>query len=382
MASSISKKLPGIAYRNFLKSLARQKTRAVVNPFQPIKKTKSSVSHISVYDYNADIIHQVKPETIEECFPFLDTETVTWINMDNLTQQQMEAVCTRYKIHWLIQEDIMTYGQRPKVDEIEGVLYCLLNMLFVNKETGVIEHEQISVVLGKNFVLSFQEDAEKDVFDPIRKRLQKKDSRERERGADYLFYSIVDIITDSYLSVVENIGNQIEDIEESILQRATKHTFEKISQLRKDIILLKRNIAPVKDLAAALVRTESELLEERTAKYFKDVYDHVVQANDLIDNYRDLVLGVQDMYVNNVNLRMNEVMKTLAIITSIMAPATVIGGIFGMNFDVIPYAHHEWGFYGTIGLMLIIPTAMIIWFYKRGWFQKDYPTKDDKSDLF
>jgi magnesium transporter len=166
------------------------------------------------------------------------------------------------------------------------------------------------------------------------------------------------------------------------LQRATKHTFEKISQLRKDIILLKRNIAPVKDLAAALVRSESELLEERTAKYFKDVYDHVVQANDLIDNYRDLVLGVQDMYVNNVNLRMNEVMKTLAIITSIMAPATVIGGIFGMNFDVIPYAHHDWGFYGTIGLMLVIPIAMIIWFYKRGWFQKDYPTKDNKSDLF
>lgn len=381
MASTISKKLPGIAYRNLLKSLARQKTRAVISPFQPVKKTASTVSHISVYDYSPQEMHHVKPETIEECFAYLDTPTVTWINMDNLTPSQMEAVCNQYKIHWLIQEDIMTYGQRPKVDEIEGVLFCLLNMLFVNKDIGVIEQEQISVVLGQNFVLSFQEDAEKDVFDPIRKRLQKNDSRERERGADYLFYSLIDIITDSYLSVVENIGNQIEEIEESILQKSTKHTFEKISQLRKDIILLKRNIAPVKDLAAALVRSESELLEERTTKYFKDVYDHVVQANDLIDNYRDLVLGVQDMYVNNINLRMNEVMKTLAIITSIMAPATVIGGIFGMNFDIIPYAHHEWGFYGTIGLMLIIPIAMIIWFYKRGWFQRDHTTKNDKGDF-
>jgi len=381
MASIISKKLPALAYRNLLKSLARQKTRAVTKPFKASKEPGSGIPHISVYDYNPTVINHKIPTTIEECFPFLDTPSVTWINMDNLTPAQMESVCNRYKIHWLIQEDIMTYGQRPKVDEIEGVLFCLLNMLFVNLKTGVIEQEQISVVLGTNFVLSFQEDAEKDVFDPIRKRLQKSNSRERERGADYLFYSLIDIITDSYLSVVENIGNQIEIIEESILQKATKHTFEKISQLRKDIILLKRNIAPVKDLAAALVRSESDLMEERTTKYFKDVYDHVVQANDLIDNYRDLVLGVQDMYVNNINLRMNEVMKTLAIITSIMAPATVIGGIFGMNFDVIPYSHHEWGFYGTIGLMLIIPIAMIIWFYRRGWFQKDYTTKNDKGDF-
>jgi magnesium transporter len=128
-----------------------------------------------------------------------------------------------------------------------------------------------------------------------------------------------------------------------------------------------------------LVRSDSELLQERTTKYFKDVYDHVVQANDLLDNYRDLIMGLQDMYVNNINLRMNEVMKTLAIITAIMAPATVIGGIFGMNFDVIPYAHHQWGFYGTITVMLIIPVIMILWFVKRGWFQKDYP---EQQSLF
>lgn len=378
MTSPISKKLPAIAYRNLLKSLARQKTRAVVKPFTPTKRVSTS-THITVYDYTATEINHLRPTTIEECFPFIDTPSITWINMDNLTPEQMELVCSRYRIHWLIQEDISTFGQRPKVDEIEGILFCLLNMLFVNEETGVIEQEQISVVLGNNYVLSFQEDAEKDVFDPIRKRLQKNNSRERERGADYLFYSIIDIITDSYLAVIENIGSQIEQIEESILQKATKHTFEKISQLRKDIILLKRNIAPVKDLVAGLVRSESSLIDATTAKYFKDVYDHVVQANDLIDNYRDLVLGVQDMYVNNINLRMNEVMKTLAIITSIMAPATVIGGIFGMNFDVIPYAHHNWGFYGTLAFMLIIPLLMIIWFYKRGWFQKDYPSTRSKD---
>lgn len=379
MASSLSNKISALAYRNLLKSLARQKTRAVIKPTKPIKKT-AAITHISVYDYTPAEIKHLTPSTIQECFPFIETPSVTWINMDNLSPEEMELMCNKYRIHWLIQEDITTFGQRPKVDEIEGVLFCLLNMLFVQQDSGVIEQEQISVVLGKNYVLSFQEDAVKDVFDPIRKRLQKQNSRERERGADYLFYSLIDIITDSYLTVVENIGNQIEQIEESILQKATKHTFEKISQLRKDIILLKRNIAPVKDLAAALVRSESDLMEEKTAKYFKDVHDHVAQANDLIDNYRDLVLGVQDMYVNNINLRMNEVMKTLAIITSIMAPATVIGGIFGMNFDIIPYAHHEWGFYGTILLMVLIPIIMIIWFSKRGWFQKDYQTKKNSDE--
>jgi magnesium transporter len=286
------------------------------------------------------------------------------------------ALSQHYGIHELIQEDIISYGQRPKVDEIDDHLYALLNMLFVEKETGIIEQEQISIVLGKNYVISIQEDATRDVFDPVRKRLRMATSKEREKAADYLFYALIDVIVDSYLLVIEDIAGHIENIEEQILSRSTKHTFQRISQLRKDIILLKRNIAPVRDLVASLVRSDSDLLQERTTKYFKDVYDHVVQANDLLDNYRDLIMGLQDMYVNNINLRMNEVMKTLAIITAIMAPATVIGGIFGMNFDVIPYAHHQWGFYGTIAVMLIIPVVMILWFVKRGWFQKDYPEQE------
>lgn len=371
MASAFRKNLSQLTYRNLLRNLAKQKTRAVVKPFEPNKKQSDKTTHISVFDFTPTSVHQHKPLSIAECFPFKHTATTTWINMDGLNEEQMQEICNHYNIHWLIQEDVMSHGQRPKVDEIEGVVYCLLNMLFINTTTGVIEEEQISIVMGNNFILSFQEDAEKDVFDPIRKRLQIQNSRERERGTDYLFYALIDLITDSYLGVIENLGNQIEHIEEQILQRTSKHTFEKISQLRKDIILLKRNIAPAKDVAASLNRTDSDLIQERTVKYFKDVYDHVVQANDLIDNYRDLIIGLQDMYVNNINLRMNEVMKTLAIITSIMAPATVIGGIFGMNFDVIPYAHHAYGFYGTIIVMVVIPILMIIWFYRRGWFQNE-----------
>ncbi|HSC54210.1 MAG TPA: magnesium/cobalt transporter CorA [Phnomibacter sp.] len=381
MATNIGKKLTGLGYRNLLKAIARQKTRAVVKPFQPAQKHKVAKSHITVYDYNAETITEVHPERIEDCFHYIDTPTVTWINMDNLNPEKLAPLCERYQIHWLIQEDILTYGQRPKVEEMDGILFCLLRMLFIDKETGVISEEQISIVLGENFVLSFQEDAEKDVFDPIRKRLLKKDCRERQRGAEFLFYTLIDIITDSYLAVIETVGDHIEQVEENILQRTSKHSFDKISQLRKDIILLKRNIAPVRDITAALIRSESPLLDKSTSKYFRDVYDHVVQANDLIDNYRDLILGVQDMYVNNINLRMNEVMKTLAIITAIMAPATVIGGIFGMNFDVIPYKHHYMGFYVTIGVMVVIPIIMLYGFKVRGWFQKDITSlKNRRTD--
>jgi magnesium transporter len=372
MAFQLSKATPKAAYRSLLKTLARQKTRAVTKPFAGGKTPPTQhQTHISIYNYNADHIQHHRTTNIDECLSFQPSPHVSWINMDGLDDEQINRIASAFGIHWLIQEDISTHGQRPKADEIEGYLYAVLYMLFVDPATNEIQQEQISIVLGNNVVLSFQEDAHKDVFDPIRKRLHKADSRERGRGPDYLFYMLIDHITDSYLSVIENLGTQIESIEETILQRHSPHVFEKISQLRKDIILLKRILAPVRDLVSSLSRSESPLLEERTAKYFRDVHDHVTQANDLIDNYRDLILGLQDMYVNNVNLRMNEVMKTLAIITAIMAPATVIGGIFGMNFDIIPYAHHRWGFYGTILIMVLVPLLMIYWFHRRGWFMRE-----------
>jgi magnesium transporter len=153
-----------------------------------------------------------------------------------------------------------------------------------------------------------------------------------------------------------------------VVRSSNTRSLAKINQLRKELIVLKRNIAPVRDLMSSLIRSESELLNDRTTKYFKDVYDHIVQAYDLSENYRDMMTSMQDLYVNNVNLRLNEVMKVMAIVTCILAPATVIGGIFGMNFEVIPYAHHQWGFYFAVGLMLLIPVWMIWVFRKRGWF--------------
>ncbi|HMP91630.1 MAG TPA: magnesium/cobalt transporter CorA [Phnomibacter sp.] len=382
MISTITKAIPKLEYKKLLAALTLQKTRAVVNPFHvPSRKQKHSKEKPAIYIYRYDNtkISQIQPNSLEECLKPASTGQITWINIDSLQKHEVETIGTHYGLHTLLQEDILSHGQRPKMDEIDNVLFVLMNMLFIDKETHQIETEQISIVLSNNTVISFQEDAERDVFDPIRTKLKLDNSKLRQATADHLFYSLIDVIVDSYFMVIEQLGEQIETLEEELLLKPSPSAFAKINQIRKDIILLKRNTNPVRDLVASLIRSESELLNDRTTKYFKDVYDHIVQVNDLTENYRDLIMSMQDMYINSVNLRMNEVMKTLAIITAIMAPATVIGGIFGMNFDIIPYLHHKWGFYGTVLLMLVIPIIMIWYFKRRGWFAKDIPEDTQKT---
>jgi magnesium transporter len=241
-------------------------------------------------------------------------------------------------------------------------------MLYFNEKSNSVEQEQISIVLGKDFVITFQEDPRKDVFNPIREKLRINNSKLRQRGPDYLCYSMLDLIVDNYFYVMEKLGERIEQVEEEVIRNSNTRSLARINQFRKELIILKRNIAPVRDLVGGIIRSESDLLEERTLKYFKDVHDHITQAHDLSENYRDIMISMQDLYINNVNLRMNEVMKVMAIVTCLLAPATVIGGVFGMNFDVIPTAHNEWGFFVAVGLMLLIPVWMLYMFKKRGWF--------------
>ncbi|MEO6187345.1 MAG: magnesium/cobalt transporter CorA, partial [Ginsengibacter sp.] len=282
--------------------------------------------------------------------------------------QDCEKICAHFQVHPLIAEDILSIDQRPKMDEIEGVLYCLLNMLFYNSNEKSVETEQISIVLGQNFVLSFQEDPSKDVFNPLREKLKMKGSKVRQNGADFLFYSLIDMIVDNYFVVMEKLGENIEMLEEEIIRKSDTRALARINMLRKEMIVLKRSVSPVRELVNGILRSESELIEDRTEKYFKDVYDHIVQANDLAESYRDMMINLQDLYLSNVNLRMNEVMKVMAIVTCLLAPATVIGGIFGMNFEKIPWLHNSYGFYFALGSMLIVPVYMIFLFRKKGWF--------------
>ena len=356
--------------RSLPKLFGTQRTKEIlsINPtIAPVRQEAQEIS-ICVYDYDQENLEEHQFDCVEDVFKFRQNGRVTWINIDGLRKTDVEAVSDHYTIHPLLIEDILSINQRPKMDDVEGVLFCLLNMLYYNEETGTVEQEQISIVLGKNFVISFQEDASRDVFNPLRDRLKLPTSKARQRDADYLCYVMLDLIVDNYFLVMERIGERIEALEEEVIQSSDKLALAKVNLLRKELIILKRNTVPVRDLLSNLLRSESDLLDDRTTKYFKDVYDHIVQAIDLSENYRDIMVNMQDLYINNVNLKMNEVMKVMAIVTCLLAPATVIGGIFGMNFDSIPALHNQYGFYIAVGAMLIIPIWMIRGFRKRGWF--------------
>lgn len=340
-----------------------------VNPTVVPQREEAKEVHVMVYDYNQDSIEEKKMDTVEQCTGYLSNGRTTWINIDGLRKSDVEAICTCFDIHPLIIEDILSINQRPKLEETENTIFCLLNMLYFNEENRSVEQEQISIILGKDFVISFQEDAQRDVFNLLREKLKVANSKLRQRTADYLCYTMLDLIVDHYFVVMEKLGIQIEEVEAEVSRADNPRSLAKITQLRKELIILKRNFAPVRELVNGFLRTDSDLIEDRHVKYYKDVYDHIVQAIDLSENYRDVMVSMQDLHVNNVNLRMNEVMKVLAMVTCLMAPATVIGGIFGMNFDTnVDFFHQQWGFYTAVALMLLIPVFMLWLFRKRGWF--------------
>ncbi len=346
----------------------RTKKILSVNPTVPPHREEAREVKIFIHEYNAESLKEYEFDNVADVIRFKDTPNTTWINIDGLRKADVELVCNHFGIHPLIIEDILSINQRPKIDEISDIIYCLLNMLYYNGTNNTVEQEQISILLGKNYVISFQEDAKRDVFNPLRDRLKIPNSKLRQNAAEYLCYSLLDLIVDNYFVVMEELGTCTEQLEEDVIRQSDTRSLARINKIRKELIVLKRNITPVRDLINGFIRSESDLLQEKNTKYFKDIYDHILQAHDLTENYRDVLMNIQDLYISNVNLKMNQVMKVMAIVTCLLAPPTVIVGIFGMNFDVIPFAHTHVGFYLTVFMTLIIPAIMLWIFKRRGWF--------------
>lgn len=337
----------------------------------PLTRKQSVCEKITIFSYSSKHFKEetVIGNNVEPIFHYIeDSQSTVWVNVDGINKETVHEICMRLNIHILLEDDIMSVGQRAKMDEIGEHLFCLLPMMYFNSETCTIEQEQVSIILGKNFVISFQEDAERDVFNHIRDKLRINNSRFRSVGADYLCYSLLDVIVDSYYSIIEKLGERIELMEDAVQHQANTRTQARINLLRKELLLFKRAIAPVRELVNGFLKSESELLEERTTKYFKDVYDHIIQANDLAENYRDVILTVQDLYHTQINLKMNEIMKVLAVVTTLMAPLTFVAGIYGMNFDNMPELRMKNGYYVTLFIMFIMLIGMIIFFRKKKWF--------------
>lgn len=322
----------------------------------------------SIFHYSATDLNEYRFTKDPDWSVFADAHKITWINTDGLRKDDVERLCAYYCVHPLLVEDILSIGQRAKMDEVDDRLFCLLPMIYFNAENHTIELEQVSIVTGAGFLLSFQEDATRDVFDPLRDRIRNSNLRIRERNADYLCYSLLDVIVDSYFGVIDKLGDSIDAIETRLIGNKEQGMLLEISCLRKEVMLMKRAILPVRELINGFLRTENPLIEDRNEKYFKDVSDHIIQANENCDNLLDMLSNLQDMYMNQINIRMNEVMKIFTMVSLLLAPATVIGGVFGMNFEQIPMLHNPIGFYFSVSAMLLIPLLMLVYFKRKKWF--------------
>lgn len=296
----------------------------------------------------------------------LHKDRVNWINLDGLNVSPIiEKIQSHFKLHSLIVEDILN-DQRPKTEEFEDYLFVTLKMLY-RIEGAEIDYEQISFVLGKNYLLTFQE-KEGDWFDSFRERIRLDQGRVRKKGPDYLLYRLIDIIVDNYYNVLDTIGAQIEDTEDCIRTDTSVETFRKIQQLKKELIFLHKALYPLRDALSKLIKDESAFIDEENVRFFSDVYNHVIHLIDSLDTYRDLTSSLMDIYINTQNTRLNEVIRLLTIISTIFIPLTFIVGVYGMNFKYFPELEWRYGYAGIWAIMIAIAGAMIGFFKYKKWF--------------
>jgi magnesium transporter len=332
-----------------------------------IGEKKMDKPRITIIDYDEVQFQEIEASTVEDCFPFKDKPTVTWINIEGIHQVELlEGIGGCFGLHPLVLEDILNTGQRPKVEDFGDYIYIVLKMLYTEEENGEIAEEQLSIILGPTFVISFQEGGG-DVFDPIRERIRNGIGRVRKAGADYLAYSLLDSIVDNYFIVLEKLGERIEFLEEELVADPTTETLHIIHALKRDMIFLRKSVWPLREIISVLERGESALIQESTLIYLRDVYDHTIQVIDTVETFRDMVSGMLDIYLSSVSNRMNEVMKVLTIIATIFIPLTLIAGIYGMNFQYMPELGWRWGYPMVWLVMLVVGALMLVYFRRKRW---------------
>jgi magnesium transporter len=332
-----------------------------------VGERKVEKTRITVIDYDGDNVFEKEVETVEECFRFRETSTVTWINVDGVHDSEIvEKLGSYFGLHPLILEDIMTTSQRPKMEDLGDAVYIVLNMVEWGSGDPDLVTEQMSLVFGKNFVLSFQE-RPGDTFDPVRERIRKGKGRIRKMGPDYLAYTLIDAVVDDYFVVLERMGEQIEEIEDELVADPKKATLNEIHAMKREMIFLRKSAWPLREVISRLERAESPLIQKTTGIFFRDVYDHMIQVIDNVETFREMLSGMLDMYLSSVSNRMNEVMKILTIIGTIFIPLTFIAGVYGMNFKFMPELEWRWGYFLLWGMMLAVGISLLVYFKRKKW---------------
>lgn len=323
--------------------------------------------NVQCFDYTKDNIEESILLNIEEAINYKETESVTWINIEGLKYtDEIENIGRQYGLHPLILEDIVNTTQRPKIDEYENYIFIVLKMLYYNKDENIVI-EQVSFVLGENYVLTFQE-SEGDVFGSIRDRLRLNRGRIRGMKSDYLLYALIDAVVDNYFTIIETLGNKIEDLETDLFTGTVREDINiEVQQLKREILKVRRAIFPLREIINRIEKGDYPFIFKRTITYFRDIYDHLVQVTENLDIYREMIWSLMDMYMTTISNKMNEVMKLLTIIATIFIPLTFIAGIYGMNFENIPELHYKYSYYILWGIMIMIFLGMIYYFKKKKW---------------
>ncbi|SPD74952.1 Magnesium transport protein CorA [uncultured Desulfobacterium sp.] len=323
---------------------------------------KAEYVRIRVADYGEDYYEEKEITNIEECLPYKKKSTVTWINIDGLHDVDIiEKIGKDFGLHPLVMEDIAHTEQRPKMDEFEDYVFIITQMLLFDEEQNRLKAEQFSVVLGENFVISFQENIS-DRFDPLRERIRRGKGRIRKMGADYLMYAMIDAIVDDYFIVLEKIGEKVEELDEELVSRPGPELLQKIHNFKRELIFLRKAVWPLRETVSTLERGGSAFIQEKTSVFLKDVYDHTIQVIDTAETLRDIVTGMLDVYISSVSNRLNEVMKLLTVIATIFIPLTFIAGVYGMNFKYMPELEYAWGYPAALFFMLVVGVLMLLWF--------------------
>lgn len=329
---------------------------------------------MSVVDYDRESYETFFPEDIKECEQFKQKPTITWINIDGLHEAlKIEAFGKCFGLHSLTIEDILHTTQRPKIDVYDDYVFLVIKMPRLNIETNQIEMEQVSFVLGNNYLLTFQE-LEGDTFDAVRSRVKNNKGRIRKMGVDYLAYALIDSVVDHYFAILEQVGEQIEVLEEELVDSPSPETLQKIHVLKREMILLRKSVWPLREVINGLQREELPQITESINFFLKDLYDHTIQVIDTVETFRDIISGMVDIYLSSVSNRMNEVMKVLTIYAAIFIPLTFIAGIYGMNFNPekspfnMPELNWAYGYPFALGLMLVLGLSMLVFFKKKNWF--------------
>jgi len=333
----------------------------------PLEEKRAEKVKVTLIDYNEATIQERKVERIEECFPFKDKPTVTWINIDGIHNPEIiEKIGNYFSLHPLTLEDIMDTEHRPKIEVFEDYIFIVLKMLYHDEKEDEIKTEQISLIVGQNFVISFQE-REGDLFNPIRERIRTGRGRIRKMGTDYLAYALMDTIVDNYFIIPEKLGEKVELIEKELLDNPKPQTLKVIQNSKRELIFLQKSIWPLREVLSRMERLESSLIHESTLIYLRDIYDHTIQIIDTIETSRNMLSGMLDIYISSISNKMNQVMKVLTIIATIFIPLTFVAGIYGMNFKYMVELEWKWGYPIVLLTMLGIGISMVIYFKNKRW---------------